>query len=190
MPRRLSLALLVTLALIGTARAASAQEATASLEALATRLPVGERIWVTDVKGQEFRGRLERVSADGLVMDAGGSRVFSASAIERVRVRRDDSLRNGTLVGLGLGGAMAATWCIGAVSDDSADTNALGECAEGFLVFPALGGITGLVLDAVIPGKLRVVYQASPGSGHPQATIRVMPVFSSRMRGIAVSFGF
>lgn len=190
MPRRLSIALLVTIAMIGTARAASAQEAAASLEALAARLPVGERIWVTDVKGQECRGRLERLSADELVLNTGGPRVFSASAIERVRVRADDSLRNGTLIGLGLGGAMGAAWCIGAVSDDSGDTNAGVECTEGFIVYPALGALVGLIVDVMIPGKPQVVYQASPRRDRTHASLRLAPFFSSRARGLTVSFGF
>ena len=51
------------------------------------------------------------------------------------------------------------------------DIDARVECAEGFTVFPALGALIGLVVDALIPGRARVVYEAPPASDPPAAQL-------------------
>jgi hypothetical protein len=159
---RARIVLLFVAGLLATAGAASAQDPASSFDALAGRIQVGQRIWVTDTTGREVRGRLERLSSDGLVLKAQGLQTFAAADVRRVSVRVRDSLKNGTLIGLGIGGSMGAAWCIGAIADDSGDIDARVECAEAFTVFPGLGALIGLAVDAVIPGKLRPVYQASP----------------------------
>ena len=190
MIRRARTILLVIAAFVVTAAPVSAQEAAASFDALAGRIHVGERIWVTDATGREVRGRLERFSSDGLVLKAKGLETFVAADVRRVRARDRDSLKNGTLIGLGVGGAMGTAWCIGAVADDSGEIDARVECAEGFIVFPGLGALIGLAVDALIPGKVRVVYQASLPQEASRASLMVVPLFSSRARGLAVSFAF
>ncbi len=172
---------------LSAAAALSAQEPAAPFDALAGRLKIGQSIWVTDPSGREVRGRLEQLSRDRLVLKADGSEIFDAADVRRVRARDRDSIKNGTLIGLGIGGAMGAVWCIGAVADDSAEIDAGVECAEGFTVFPALGALIGLAVDAVIPGKIRVIYQASPREA---SRLMVAPLVSPRVRGVAVSLAF
>jgi hypothetical protein len=169
---------------------AQEQEPAASFDALAGRIQIGQRIWVTDTAGREVRGRLERLSNDGLVLKASGLETFAAPDIRRVRARARDSLKNGTLIGLAIGGAMGTTWCIGAIADDSGDIDARVECAEGFIVFPALGAVIGLAVDALIPGKVRVIYQAPPSRKVSPARLLVGPLFSSGAKGVAVAFAF
>jgi hypothetical protein len=181
--------LLLVAGSVVTTAAASAQEPASSFDALAGRVRVGQRIWVTDTAGREVHGRLERLSDDSLVLKADSAGAFAASDVRRIRARDRDSVKNGTLVGLAVGGGMGTAWCVGAIADDSGDIDARVECAEGFTVFPALGALVGLVVDAVIPGRMRVVYQAPP----PQETSRglmVLPLISSRMKGLAVSLAF
>jgi hypothetical protein len=175
---------------LATAAAASAQEPVASFDALAGRLQIGQVIWVTDPTGREARGRLERLSGDELVLKADGSKTFAAADVRRVRARDRDSLKNGTLLGLGIGAGMGTAWCIGAVADDSGELDARVECAEGFTVFPGLGALIGLAIDAVIPGRMRVIYEASPPQAASRARLVVAPVVSSRVKGLAVSFEF
>jgi len=124
------------------------------------------------------------------VLKADGVEAFAAPDIRRVRARAADSLKHGTLIGFGVGGAMATAWCIGAAADDSGDLNARVECAEGFTVFPALGALIGLAVDAAIPGKLQVVYEAPPRGAAPRLSVTVVPLFSSRAKGLALSFAF
>jgi hypothetical protein len=190
MIRRARTGLLAVAGIVATAAAVSAQEVAPSFDALAGRIHVGDRIWVTDATGREVRGRLERLSSDELVLKDNGSDTFAAADVRRVRARDRDSLKNGTLIGLGVGGTMGTAWCIGAIADDSGDIDAGVECAEGFTVFPGLGALIGLAVDALIPGKVRVVYQASLPREASRASLMVVPLFSSRQRGLAVSFVF
>lgn len=183
--------LLAVAGFLATATAASAQESAASFDTLAERIQVGQVIWVTDTRGREVRGRLERLSSDGLVLRTNDLEMFGTPDVRRVRARDRDSLRNGTLVGLAIGGGIGTAWCIGAIADDSGDINAGVECAEGFTVFPGLGALVGLIVDAAIPGKMRVVYQASSPRATSRAILTVVPSFSRRgTRGVTLVFAF
>jgi hypothetical protein len=188
--RLLQTLLLAGVALGATAAAASAQEAASSFEALAGRVRVGQQVWVTDTTGREVRGTFERLSSDTLVLRADGVRSFAPSEVRRIRARDRDSVKNGTLAGLVVGAGMATAWCVSAIADDSAGVDARVECAEGFTVFPALGALAGLVVDAVIPGKMRVVYQAPSPHAASSASLTVRPSISAHKTGVAVSFAF
>jgi hypothetical protein len=172
------------------AAAASAQEPAASFDALGGRLQIGQMIWVTDSTGREVRGRLERLSDDGLVLEDKHLVSLAAADVRRIRTRDRDSLKNGALIGLGIGGAMGTAWCIGAVADDSGDIDARVECAEGFTVFPGLGALIGLAIDAVVPGKMRLIYDASSSRETPRARLMVTPLISSRVKSLVVLFAF
>src|SRR3990172_2240745 len=163
---------------------ASAQEPVGSFDGLAGRIQVGQRIWVTDSAGREVPGTLDRLSDNELVLKAKGLETYAASDVRRVRTRDRDSLKNGALIGLGIGGGMGAAWCIGAIAADSGEIDARVECGEGFTVFPGLGALIGLAVDAVIPGKMRVIYQASPSQAAPRARLMVAPLVSSRVKGL------
>jgi hypothetical protein len=169
MTRRTWPVLYVVAGFLATAAVASAQESAGSFDALAGSIQVGQRIWVTDTTGREVRGRLERLSSDGLVLKARRLETFAAADVRRVRARARDPLKNGMLIGLGIGGGMGTAWCIGAIADDSGDIDARVECAEGFTVFPGLGALIGLAVDAVIPGKVRVVYRRRISEVSPAA---------------------
>ena len=175
---------------VATAAQASAQDPVSSFDALAGRIRVGQRIWVTDSAGREVRGRLERLASDALILKADGVGRIAASEVRRIRARDPDSVKNGTLTGLIVGGAIGTAWCVGAIVDDSGDVDARVECAEGFTVFPALGTLIGLAIDAVIPGKMRVVYQAPLSPEASRATLSVLPLMSPRKKGLAVSLAF
>ena len=181
MTRRSRIILSLAAGLVATAATAYAQEPVSSIDALAGRIQAGQRIWVTDATGREVRGTLERLSSDTLVLKAPENLItVAASDVRRIRARDRDSPKNGTLIGLAIGGGMGTAWCIGAVADDSGDIDPGVECAEGFTVFPALGALMGLAVDAAIPGKMRVVYQGPLPQETPRAGLIVVPSFSSR----------
>ena len=85
---------------------------------------------------------------------------------------------------------MAAAWCVGALADDSGDINAGVECAEGFTVFPGLGALIGMAVDAAIPGKVQLVYEAPQRGAASRMSVTVCPLFSPRAKGLALSFAF
>jgi hypothetical protein len=76
------------------------------------------------------------------------------------------------------------------VADDFGEIDARIECAEGFTVFPGLAALIGLAVDALIPGNVRLVYQVSLPREASRASLMIVPLFSSRATGLAVSFAF
>jgi hypothetical protein len=170
---------------------AVAQEPVTSFEQLRMRLKPGDRVWVTDAKGREVEGRIQRVWADALTVDTDPSTTFPARDVSLIREARPDSLWNGTLIGLGVGGGLASAWCLAAAAADSPSVSAGVECAEGFIVFGGLGTLLGLVIDAAAPGKGLVVYRAPGASGAPgHARLSIAPVITPRTKGVALSFSF
>lgn len=125
---------------------ASSQKPVDSLDGLIGRVRIGQAIRVTDQRGRERRGRLERLSSDAIVL-VGDSRVtLAASDVRRVRARDRDSLRNGTL--------------------------------------------PGLATDAVIPGRMRVLYESPASRAGASAQLLVVPLVSARANGLAVRLAF
>ena len=166
---------------------AHAQECVASFDQLGTRLKPGDTVWVTDAQAREVKGKIQRLSPDALTLDANGPRTLACRDVSIIRDRPRDSLKSGTLIGLGIGGGLAAAWCIGAVA---AEENPSVECAEGFVVFGGLGTLLGLGIDAVIPGRMRVVYRAPGSGGAASARLSIAPVVTARTKGVALAVTF
>jgi hypothetical protein len=183
--------LFAVIGILATAATGSAQEpAAAPFDTLVERIRIGQSIWVTDQAGREVRGTLERLTNNGLVLKADGLEAFAAPDIRRVRARQSDSVKNGALIGLGIGGTLGTAWCIGAAADDSGDIDARVECAEGLIGFPGLGALIGMAVDAAIPGRVHVVYEAPRRGVASRMSVTVCPLFSSRAKGLALSFAF
>ena len=162
---------------------AAAQEPVTDFRQLNTRLVPGDAIWVTDAQGREVRGKILSLDADALVLEGGGRR-FGAPDVKTIAVRRNDSLRNGALIGLGVGGGLAAVACF-ALGADGEDA---GWCAAAALIYAGMGAGIGAGIDALIPGKKLVAYRAPGATG--RARLSVAPVITPRAKGVAVSFAF
>jgi len=169
---------------------AAAQEPVKSFDQLNTRLKPDDTVWVTDARGREIEGRIESLGPDAIKLDAGGARIFAAADVGLIRDGRRDSLKNGTLIGLGIGGGLAAAWCISAASTDDPAISPGVECLEGAVVFGGLGTLFGLAIDAANPGKGRVAYRAPGSRGAAAARLSIVPVVTPRAKGVAVSFAF
>ena len=94
------------------------------------------------------------------------------------------------LIGLGIGGGIGTAWCIGAIADDSAILTRASSVLKGSRCSRDSAHSIGLAVDAVIPGKVRVVYQAPLSQEASPASLTVVPLFSSRVKGLAISFAF
>src|SRR5262245_57026013 len=86
--------------------AAHAQTVAGSFDELRRILAVDETVVVTENIGRQIRGKVVDVSADALTIRTGDRQVFMESTV--AEVRRIDSLRNGLLMGAGIGGAVLA----------------------------------------------------------------------------------
>src|SRR5688572_23964766 len=89
--------------------AASAQAVARTFDELTVKVSPGETVYVTDNQSRTINGLLLTISVDALVMEAASGRVtLSVAQVDRVRVRRRDSLKNGILGGLAAGAAGGA----------------------------------------------------------------------------------
>jgi hypothetical protein len=175
---------LMLAALILSPKPAAAQEAR-SFEQLQVLVKPGDRIFVTDKAGNETEGRVEGLSRSALSLRTKTStKDWTESDVSRIRQWRHDSLKNGAIigtgVGLGLGIAGALIFC-GEFGDCG------GEAAAAIAVYGGIGAGIGVGIDALIPSK-RTVF-----TGGPQTALgrfKVKPIVSSSRKGVAVAFSF
>ena len=174
--------ILVTATALAVPAPCAAQEPVRDFSQLNTRLKPGDTIWVTDGQGREVKGRINSLAPDSLGVDAGGFRTFSAGEVSMIQLRQGDSLGNGALIGLAVGGVGTGLACLASTEGPDQDW-----CLLAALVYGGIGAGIGVGIDALIPGKKRVAYRA-PGSS--QARLSLAPVITPRARGAALSFAF
>lgn len=167
----------------------AAQEPVTSFAQLDTRLKPGDTVWITDAEGREIEGRIQALAPDRITLEGGDAKVFAARDVRIIRDREHDSLKNGTLIGLGVGGGLALTWCVAALASDPSISPGV-ECFEGAVVFGGIGTLFGLFIDAASPGKMRVAYSAPGAAGPPHARLSIAPMITPRAKGLAAVFSF
>ena len=178
----LALALVTVLA---TAAHAEAQTA-ASFDELPLVLRPGDRVTVTDDSGRNLTGRIIDLSPSTLSLEARGARLdLRAAEVSFIRQRRPDPLRNGALIGLGVGAIPAAylSWLAHGYAHNEGGESAAAGVAGWSLVVAA--GI-GAGVDALIR-RSHVIYGPT---GAAQRRLTVSPLLSGHRRGVAVSLGF
>jgi hypothetical protein len=180
MPRFRSglLGVIVGLICAGTA---AAQPAT-TLGGLETLENGNERVTVTDTAGRQFSGTLADVSETQLALKTSGeTRQFSAQDIRSVRVRKGDSLRNGTLTGAAIGGGVTSLIFLDNECHDDP------FCYTVVGVWTGIGALIGMGVDALIHRNV-VVYTAPP-SGARREFI-VVPFGGRNAAGLRLGVAF
>jgi hypothetical protein len=137
------------------AASAEAQELAGTFDQLRVLVKPGDTLIVTDETGARVRGKVSQLSGTALVLDVSRAlRRFQESDVDTIERRGPDSLKNGALIGLAIGGGLAAAAIAAAVSADDMQ-------AGWFLIaVPVYGGIgagIGAGMDALIEGH-RVIY--------------------------------
>jgi len=167
----------------------AAQDPVKSFDQLNTRLKVGDTVWVTDARSREIIGKIRDLSATSLLLDVSGTpRDFPAHEVRLVQARRQDGLRNGTLIGFAVGavGLEAANLAATSLDDDCS-----AGCHATFIVLGgAIGAGVGRIVDALIPGKQLVVYRAAGTAGASPGRLSLAPVITPRIKGVTVAFSF
>lgn len=181
---------LATAAALSAPAPCAAQEPVKSFDQLNTRLKPGDTVWITDAQGREVEGRIQALAPGAITLEGGNANAFAAREVRIIRDRERDSLKNGTLIGLGVGGGLALTWCLAAVAADDPSISPGVECFEGAVVFGGVGTLFGFAIDASSPGKMRVAYSAPGSAGPSHARLSIAPVVTPRAKGVAVSFAF
>jgi len=174
----------MVLAVFAFPAAVSAQTVARTFDELNVRVRSGETVYVTDNQSRTIDGVLLTVSADALVMEAASGRVtLSVAQVDRVRVRRRDSLKNGILGGLAAGAAGGALAALLTDGHDRPSTQCTFFCdgffstgqviAAGMLVGGVVGIGAGAAIDASIKER-RLVYEKA--SGAPQTRLVIAPL--------------
>jgi hypothetical protein len=122
---------------------------------LRDRLKEGQKVDVTDEQGRELRGRIVNLTADSLTLTRGADRQLVPYA-QIVKIDRVDDLRNGALVGLGVGLGLFALDAV-VSSENGITLNPAGYLVIGAL-YGAAGAGAGVGIDALIGGN-RNIYQ-------------------------------
>ena len=128
---------------------AGAQEPVKSFDQLNTRLKVGDTIWLTDAQGREIKGKVQGLGAASLTLEARTPLLFAPADVRVIQERRPDSVKNGALIGMGAGGAVAIVSML--TLDFEGCTVGCVAGVIGYL--GAIGAGVGALVDVMIPGK-------------------------------------
>lgn len=165
--------------LLGWSHAASAQGIARSFDQLQLLVRSGDSVTVRDEQGRETSGKIESLSATTLTVGRGDARrEFREADVTTIHQRRQDSLGNGALWGLGIGAALAAVPI--ALCEDCG-----GEAVAVALVYGGLGAGIGVGIDALI-ARQQVIFQR-PGA---TARLRVAPLVGGGRRGAVLAVTF
>jgi hypothetical protein len=160
----------------------SQQIAADSFERLRSKVGVGDKVIVTDVRGHETRGRIADLSATSLALTVNEDRVeLSEADIERVS--RRDSRWSGTLWGAATGLVLGAGFERALAKEYGRDDVGTGTVAMPFTV---IGAGIGYAVDALIKGE-RVLYSRAHT---PTSGTTISAVLGGGRKGVAVSVSF
>ncbi len=160
----------------------------ATLSELSSELKTGDPVEVTGDRGRT-RGAFESLSPDWLTVRVSGREIrYAANRVQRVR--RIDSLTNGTLIGLGTGMTAGFIVALGmkpnlqrCLAGPAGLVNQLEGCGDNrnsaFGTLTLVGYVAGYAIDSFMKKTLYV----SPQSG---ASVSIAPVLRPGHQGRAV----
>jgi hypothetical protein len=138
----------------------------------------GRRISVVDANGERYTGTIAELSSSLLSVRVGKElRQLRESDVLMLRQRRDDTLRNGALWGLGTGAGVGIAMC---------GTCHIGPGLMMAGIYGGLGAGIGVGIDAIIRGQATVFER--PGASGTKVT--VAPRLSPSHQGVMVSVKF
>jgi hypothetical protein len=164
---------------------AAAQGVARTFDQLAVLVQAGDEVRVTDAAGIEARGSLSRLSADSVeILTAQGPRTWGATDVQRVRHRYSDPVRNGVLIGAGVGAGFAAIAY--ALTCPECDAEDAGWIALGIGIYAGGGAGLGALVDVLHKGT-RTVYERPAAAG---GSFAIGPILDRTRRGLAAGLRF
>jgi hypothetical protein len=120
--------------------------------------PRGDEVIVTQsASGEELRGRLIELSSTSLAILVDGRRVdVPVDNVLRIDVR-NDSLKNGAIIGASVMGGLAVLGC--------AEAHSAGWCAYAVSINTLLGGAIGASIDAMHKGRSPIYIKTAGKAG-------------------------
>jgi hypothetical protein len=145
----------------------------AAEQAIPATVRSGLKVAVVDERGASVEGRVQEVSGRFVRLTVrGNSRDIPVAEI--VRIERPDTVKNGALIGLGIG---IGTGLIATLSDPRGGAVLVSRVLGNGLVCAGIGALIDAAQD-----HRRTLYERGP---RPQA--RVQPVIGRQLRAVAVS---
>jgi hypothetical protein len=155
-----------------------------SFEQLQLLVKPGDKVSVTDPLGVVTEGKIEGLSSALLRLRVNSAiQDLSESDVKMIRQRRNDSLKNGALIGTGIGAGIGVIYAIACATYDCT----AGETAGGALIYTGFGAAIGVGVDALIKSK-ETIYL-----GRTKVTLNlrsIKPILSPKRKGVAMSFSF
>ncbi len=184
MQSRASRVVFFVLLLAPFATAGQAQELAGSFDQLRVLVKTGDKVRVTDSRGQDVRGSIADVSSSSLALTVGGTRRTLLEAdIAAIHQRRNDSLANGArwgfVVGAGLGVLGGIT-----IASEYDEGGAVFIPILG-LVYGAMGAGAGAGIDAMHSSE-RAIY-ARRGAA---SKMSLRPILTADRKGVLASLAF
>jgi|WetSurMetagenome_2_1015567.scaffolds.fasta_scaffold359116_2 hypothetical protein len=160
---------------------AAAQPPATSFDQLPGRVRVGDTVWVTGPDGRELKGTLWDITSSSVaVRSAGRTTTFGPDSLRSMSAGKRDSLRNGALIGLGIGLGLAAL-----VSTEC--SNRLACFVVGGAFYAGVGVGAGVGIDALTPAGRVEIYRRPGGQA---SRLQLAPIVSPRSQGMVVRIGF
>lgn len=145
----------------------------------------GDRITVVDVTGKEAEGRIGRLSREALTLvTPAGPQELGEAEVALIRQRRDDSLKNGAIIGAAAGTVYFLTLAA-LLGDSDGGEVIVGTAVVGGVLFAGMGAAAGAGIDALITRR-QVIYRKPAGEN----TVSVAPLFGNGRRAAAVTVKF
>ena len=161
---------------------------------LSSQLKPGDWVAITDARGVEVEGRIGALQPDTISLDGRGGRTFAARDVLTVERFERDSLKNGTLIGLAVGGGLGALTCPDAYAhpEQHPGSSPAAVCAAAVAASAGAFALLGAAYDAATKKSQRLMYGApelEPRIASPPR-VSIAPVVTPRAKGVAVSFAF
>jgi hypothetical protein len=166
------------------AATAEAQELAGTFDQLRVLVKPGDTLTVVDDSGQRVEGKVASLSASALSLTVSGTpRQFLNTDVNSIEKRGPDSLKNGALIGLAVGGGLGAVAMLALIATDD---NPGPIAFVGALMYGGIGAGIGVGFDALIEGR-RVIYARS---GSARSALTVAPLLGRTRKGARVSLRF
>ena len=167
------------------AAAGEAQELAGSFDQLRVLVKTGDKVRVTDSRGQDVRGSIADVSSSSLALTVGGTRrTFLEADIAAIHQRRNDSLANGARWGFAVGAGLGLLAGITIATEYEGSSGTALIPILGF-VYGGIGAGAGAGVDAMHSSE-RAIY-ARRGAA---STVSLRPILTADRKGVLASLAF
>lgn len=161
---------------------------------LSSQLKPGDWVVITDARGEEVEGRIGALQPDAISLDGRGGKTLAARDVLTVERFERDSLKNGTLIGLAVGGGLGALTCPDTYAhpEQHPGSRPAAVCAAAVAASAGAFALIGAVYDSATKKNQRLIYGApelEPRTAAPPR-VSIAPVVTPRTKGVAVSFAF